>query len=78
MTKTLFFQFWVTNSKLKNKKFHFELLIWKMKKENLDFEVARDFFIKWTIIQFRIIWKNVGMLDFVILDLDLALNRSCL
>ena len=78
MTKTLFFQFRVTNSKLKNKKIHFELLIWKMKKQNLDFEVARDFFIKWTNIQFRITWKNVGMLDFVILDLDLALNRSCL
>ena len=26
MVKPLFFHFWVTNSKLKNKKFHFELL----------------------------------------------------
>ena len=45
-----------------------------MKNQNLDFELARDFFIKWTIMQFRIIWKNAGMLDFVILDIYLALS----
>ena len=44
--KLLFFDFRVTNWKLKNKKFYFELLIRKMKKQNLDFEDARDFFIE--------------------------------
>ena len=29
--------------------------------------------LKWNITQFRIIWKNVGVLDFVILDIYLAL-----
>ena len=31
--------------------------------------------LKLNIIQFRIIWKNVGMSD---LDIDLALNRYCI
>ena len=34
------------NSNLENKKRYFELLIRKMKKQNLDFEVAQDFFIE--------------------------------
>ena len=47
-----------------------------MIKQNLDFKVTREFFIKLTIIQFRIILKkNAGMSDFVILDIDLVLNR---
>ena len=36
-----------------------------MKEQNLDFEVARDFFIE---------MKYYDMLDFVIPDIDLALN----
>ena len=32
--------------------------------------------LKWNFIQFRLIWYNVDMLDFVILDV--ALNRCCL
>ena len=43
-----------------------------MKEQYLGFEIARYFFI------IRVIWKNVGMLDFVILDVDLVLNRYCL
>ena len=34
--------------------------------------------LKWNILQIRIIWKNIGMFDFVILDIDIALNRYCL
>ena len=34
------------NSNLENKKCYFELLIRKMKKQNLDFEVAQDIFIE--------------------------------
>ena len=43
-----------------------------MKEQNLDFEIAQNFFIemKYTIQNY--LKKNVGMLDFVILDLDLA------
>ena len=50
-----------------------------MKEQNLDFEIARDFFIemKYYAIQNHL-KKNVGMLDFVILDIGLALNRYCL
>ena len=46
-----------------------------MKKQNLYFKVARDFFIetKYYAIQ-NYLKKNIGMLDFVILDLDIALN----
>ena len=46
MGKLLFFHFQVTNSKLKSKKKYFELLIRRMKKQNLDFEVAWYFFIE--------------------------------
>ena len=47
----LFFHFLVCNSKLKKYKFYFELLIRKAEEQNLDFEVARNFFIemKYTI-----------------------------
>ena len=31
---------------LRNKKFYFQLLIRKMEEQNLDFEIARDFFIE--------------------------------
>ena len=50
-----------------------------MKEQNLDFEVARDFFIemKYHTIH-NYLKKNVSMLDFVILDIDLVLNRYCL
>ena len=50
-----------------------------MEKENLDFEVARDLFIE--IKHYAIqdcLKKCVGILDFVILDIDLAFNRYCL
>ena len=49
-----------------------------MKEQNLDFEVAWDFFIemKYTIQNY--LKKNVGIMGFVILDMDLALNRFCL
>ena len=50
-----------------------------MKKQNVDFEDIRDFFLKWNIMQYRIILiKNRAILDFVILDIDPALNRYCL
>ena len=51
MGKILFFHFRITNSKLKNKKIYFELFIRKIKKQNLGFEAAWDFFIeiKYTI-----------------------------
>ena len=50
-----------------------------MKKQNLDFEVAQNFFTE--MIDYRIqnyLKKNVGMFNFVILNIDLALNRYCL
>ena len=40
-----------------------------MKKQNLDFEVARDFFIEMKFYNSELFKKNVGMLDFVILDI---------
>ena len=42
-----------------------------MEEQSLDFKVARDFFIemKYCTIQ-NYLKKNVGMLDFVILDID--------
>ena len=49
-----------------------------MKKQNLDFEMVRDFFVEMKYIQFELFEKNVGMFDFVILAIDLALNRYCL
>ena len=51
-----------------------------MKKQNLDFEVARDFFIEMKYAIQNYLKKKIGMLDFVISDRDLALNikRSCL
>ena len=47
-----------------------------MKKQNHNIEFAQDFFIemKCYIIQ-NYLKKNVIMLDFVILDIDLALSR---
>ena len=51
-----------------------------MKEQNFDFEVAQDFFIEmkyYNLIQ-NYLKTNVGMLDLVILDIDLALNRYCL
>ena len=50
MAKLLFYHFRVANRKLKNKKLYFELQIQKMKEQNLDFEVARDFFIEMSIL----------------------------
>ena len=38
---------------MENKKFYFELLIRKMKEQNLDFEVTRDFFIETKYYTFR-------------------------
>ena len=52
-----------------------ELLIQKREKQNLDFEVARDFFIEMKFTIQNYLKKNIGMLDFVILVIDLALNR---
>ena len=57
-----------------------------MKEENLDFEVVRDFFTetKYSTIQ-NCLKKNVGILYFMsldmdlpLLDVDLALNGYCL
>ena len=49
-----------------------------MKKQNLDFEVARDFSIEMKYYTIRNFFKKLGMLNFVILDIDRALNRYCL
>ena len=51
MTKSIgkflfLFLLFVTNLKLKYKKFYFELLIRKIKKQNLDLEVTPNFFIE--------------------------------
>ena len=51
MTKSIgkflfLFLLFVTNLKLKYKKFCFELLIRKIKKQNLDLEVTPNFFIE--------------------------------
>ena len=40
MIMMIYDHFRVTNSKLKNEKCYFELLFRRMKKQNLDFEVA--------------------------------------
>ena len=34
--------------------------------------------LKWHITQFKIIWENVGMLNFMILNIDFAVNSYCL
>ena len=46
-----------------------------MKQQNFDLEVACHFFIekKYYIIQ-KFLKENVGILDFAILDVDLAFN----
>ena len=50
-----------------------------MKKQILDLEVARDFFIEMKYYATQsCLKKNVGMFDFVILDTILAINRYCL
>ena len=50
-----------------------------MKKQNLDFEVARNFLIEMTYyIILNYLKKMVDMLNFVILDIVLALNSYCL
>ena len=77
MGELSFFHFRVPNSKMKKKKIHFELRIQKMKKRSLVHKVPGEFFIEMKyIIQNYLIRK--GMLDFVILDIDLVLNRCCL
>ena len=43
-----------------------------MKEQILDFEIVRDFFI-----EIKYLKQIVGMLDFVILDIDLALRENC-
>ena len=43
-----------------------------MKEQILDFEIARYFFIEMKYLK-----QIVGMLDFVILDIDLALREKC-
>ena len=50
-----------------------------MKERNLDFEVAQDFFteMKYYTVQ-DCLKKNLYMLDFVILDIDLPPNSYCL
>ena len=49
-----------------------------MKEQNLDFKVARDFFIEMKYYRVQnYLKKNVGILDFLILDKGLALNRYC-
>ena len=48
---------------------------WKNKNQNFDFEVARNCFSEVTLYNSELFEKNVAMLDFVILDIDLALNR---
>ena len=121
MAKLLFHHFRAPNSRLENKKFHFELLTrswkiessissyqhdrlvveifisklltrsWKIKNfyfELLEFEKWKNnililkslkiFLLKYILCNLELFDKNVGMLDFVILDIDLALNRYCL
>ena len=43
-----------------------------MKEQILDFEIARDFFIEMKYLK-----QIAGMLDFEILDIDLALHEKC-
>ena len=76
MVKLLFYHFRVTNSRLKNKRHYFELLVQRIKK-NLEFEVARNFFTEMTYNS-ELFQKNVDVLNLVELDIDLALNRYCL
>ena len=49
-----------------------------MREQNLHFEVARDFFIEMKLSNSELFEKNVHILDFAILDIDLVLNRYCL
>ena len=76
MDKLLFFNFGVTNLKLKNL-----LRVTSPKNEKIKscFR-SRSRFFCWneTLYDAELIEKNVGMLDFVILDRDLSLNGFCL
>ena len=49
-----------------------------MKKQNLDFEVTRDFFVLNEIYNSEVFEKHIGTLQFVVLDIDLSLSRYCL
>ena len=96
---------WVTSSKLKNRKFYFELLTRQVSSSFFTFEiVTRSWkktlhlvtnlknertkswirsplrFLYWNEISYNseLFEKNIGMLDFVILDIDLAFKRYCL
>ena len=61
---------------MKNKKFYFELLIRKIKEQNLNFEVGQDFFIemKYTIQNY--LKKKCRHVGFLVIDL--TLDRYCL
>ena len=78
MGKLLFYHFRVTNSKLKSKNFTSSYWFEKWKNKILISKSLEISLLKWNSIQFRIIWKNVGILDFVTLDIDLVLKRYCL
>ena len=63
---------------IENKNFYFELLIRKKKKTKFWFR-NRSGFLYWNeIYNSELFEKNVGMLGFLILDVDLALYRYCL
>ena len=49
-----------------------------MKEQNLDFEVAWEFFIEMKYYTIKNHGKNISILDFVILDIDFTLKRYCL
>ena len=79
MVKLLFFQFQVTNSSLKYKKptSSYEFKKWK---NNLltSNSVTRDFLCgNETLCSSELFVKHIEMLDLVIIDIDVALNRYC-
>ena len=65
MGKLLFLHIRVANSKNSES----QILIWKSLKIS---------FLKWKLYNSELFERNVGMLDFVILDIDLPSNSYCL
>ena len=73
--KRLLFRLQVTNLKLKNIKLYLKLLTGKLKKMLFRILVIRDLFIEMIYYVIHNIWKNIGKLNFVIIDVDLVLKR---
>ena len=90
MVKLLLFGVWVTNYmgellfshvrvtkilKISSYIWNYWLVLWKKTKCWSRIIVIRDFFIEIKYHTIQNIWKEIGQLNFVIIDVDLALKR---